>query len=286
MLNIAHRGFSGKYPENTLLAFQKGIEAGADGFEFDTHLTKDGEIVIIHDERLDRTTNAQGFVKDYTLEELRKVDASKPFPECGFCGIPTLREYFELIRGRDLLTNIELKNGIFWYEGMEEKVIAMIREYGLEERVILSSFNHRSVMKCKALAPEIRCGFLTMSWLERPGEYTAARCVECYHPLYLTLDRETVDEMHGHGTHEGAGCGCSDRQLPGPCRCVLQGLSRSGSPTLGCAAEKPPICAGPSGTGSDGSAARCVPALRQAPMQAILTAVPQCARRRDISHRE
>ena len=76
MLNIAHRGFSGKYPENTLLAFQKGIEAGADGFEFDTHLTKDGEIVIIHDERLDRTTNAQGFVKDYTLEELRKVDMS------------------------------------------------------------------------------------------------------------------------------------------------------------------------------------------------------------------
>ena len=115
MLNIAHRGFSGKYPENTLLAFQKGIEAGADGFEFDTHLTKDGEIVIIHDERLDRTTNAQGFVKDYTLEELRKVDASKPFPECGFCGIPTLLEYFELIRCRNLITNIELKNGIFWY---------------------------------------------------------------------------------------------------------------------------------------------------------------------------
>ena len=74
----------------------------------------------------------------------------------------------------------------------------MIREYGLEERVILSSFNHRSVMKCKALAPEIRCGFLTMSWLERPGEYTAARGVECYHPLYLTLDRETVDELYGH----------------------------------------------------------------------------------------
>ena len=236
MLNIAHRGFSGKYPENTLLAFQKGIEAGADGFEFDTHLTKDGEIVIIHDERLDRTTNVQGFVKDYTLEELRKVDASKPFPECGFCGIPTLREYFELIRGRDLITNIELKNGIFWYEGMEEKVIAMIREYGLEERVILSSFNHRSVMKCKASAPEIRCGFLTMSWLERPGEYTAARGVECYHPLYLTLDRETVDELHGHdirsqhldrergsrpGPHEGAGCGCGDRQLPGSCRCIL-----------------------------------------------------------------
>lgn len=88
MLNIAHRGFSGKYPENTLLAFQKGIEAGADGFEFDTHLTKDGEIVIIHDERLDRTTNAQGFVKDYTLEELRKVDASKALPGVRILWVP------------------------------------------------------------------------------------------------------------------------------------------------------------------------------------------------------
>ena len=199
MLNIAHRGFSGKYPENTLLAFQKGIEAGADGFEFDTHLTRDGEIVIIHDERLDRTTNAQGFVKDYTLEELRKVDASKPFPECGFCGIPTLREYFELIRGRDLITNIELKNGIFWYEGMEEKVIAMIREYGVEEQIVLSSFNHYSIMKCKKLAPELKCGFLDSSWLVNPGEYTKSRGVECYHPSFRSLDEATVAEVHSHG---------------------------------------------------------------------------------------
>ena len=100
MLNIAHRGFSGKYPENTLLAFQKGIEAGADGFEFDTHLTKDwGDLVIIHDERLDRTTNAQGFVKDYTLEGIcRKVDASKPFRSADSVGFPHCGEYFELIR--------------------------------------------------------------------------------------------------------------------------------------------------------------------------------------------
>ena len=199
MLNIAHRGFSGKYPENTLLAFQKGIEAGADGFEFDTHLTKDGEIVIIHDERLDRTTNAQGFVKDYTLEELRKVDASKPFPECGFCGIPTLREYFELTKGMDLMTNIELKNSIIWYDGMEEKVIAMIREYGVEEQIVLSSFNHYSIMKCKKLAPELKCGFLDSSWLVNPGEYTKSRGVECYHPSFRSLDEATVAEVHSHG---------------------------------------------------------------------------------------
>lgn len=197
--NIAHRGFSGQYPENTLLAFEKGIEAGADGFEFDTHLTKDGEIVLIHDERLDRTTNATGFVRDFTLAELKEVDAGKPFPEHGFQQIPTLREYFELIKGRELLTNIELKNGIFWYEGMEEKVIALVREYGLEGRIILSSFNHRSIMQCKKLAPDIRCGFLDFSWLEQAGEYTAGRGVECYHPAFFTLDAGTVEEIHSQG---------------------------------------------------------------------------------------
>ena len=73
MQNFAHRGFSGKYPENTMLAFRKALEAGADGIELDVQLTKDGEPVVIHDEKTDRTTNGTGFVCDYTLEELKKV---------------------------------------------------------------------------------------------------------------------------------------------------------------------------------------------------------------------
>ena len=89
--------------------------------------------------------------------------------------IPTLREYFELTKGMDLMTNIELKNSIIWYDGMEEKVIAMIREYGVEEQIVLSSFNHYSIMKCKKLAPELKCGFLDSSWLVNPGEYTKSR---------------------------------------------------------------------------------------------------------------
>ena len=76
MQNFAHRGFSGKYPENTMLAFRKALEAGADGIELDVQLTKDGQVVIIHDEKVDRTTNGTGNVRDYTLEELRKLDAS------------------------------------------------------------------------------------------------------------------------------------------------------------------------------------------------------------------
>ena len=76
MKNFAHRGFSGKYPENTMLAFKKALEAGADGIELDVQMTKDGQVVVIHDEKVDRTTNGTGLVRDYTLEELRKLDAS------------------------------------------------------------------------------------------------------------------------------------------------------------------------------------------------------------------
>ena len=169
-LNIGHRGFSGLYPENTMLSFQKALEAGVDGFEFDTHLTKDGEIVVIHDEKIDRTTNGTGFVKDYTYEELKQFDASSCSPASMASTIsPALREYFELTKGMNLMTNIELKNSIIWYDGMEEKVIAMIREYGVEEQIVLSSFNHYSIMKCKKLAPELKCGFLDSSWLVTPA---------------------------------------------------------------------------------------------------------------------
>ena len=79
MLNIAHRGFSGNYPENTMLAFKKAIEAGADGIELDVHFSKDGEIVVIHDERVDRTSDGEGYVVEFTYEELSKFDASSSF---------------------------------------------------------------------------------------------------------------------------------------------------------------------------------------------------------------
>ena len=141
--NFAHRGFSGKYPENTLLAFEKAVEAQTDGIELDVQLTKDGEIVIIHDETIDRTTNGKGLVVDYTYEELEKFDASYIYTgQFGFNKIPTLREYFNLIKDTNIITNIELKTGINEYQGIEEKVYNLIKEFQLEDRVIISSFNH------------------------------------------------------------------------------------------------------------------------------------------------
>lgn len=198
--NFAHRGFSGKYPENTLLAFQKAIEAQADGIELDVQLTKDGEIVIIHDEFIDRTTNGKGLVIDYTYDELKKFDASYVYTgKFGFNKIPTLREYFNLIKETNIITNIELKTGIFEYVGIEEKVFNLIKEFKLEDRVIISSFNHYSVLRMKALAPKIKCGFLTETWILNPGKYTKDNCIECYHPHFAILTPDIVKSLKTFG---------------------------------------------------------------------------------------
>ncbi len=201
MLNIAHRGFSGKYPENTMLAFQKAIEAGADGAELDVHLTKDNVVVVIHDERIDRTTDGEGFVDDYTYEELSRFDASAAFRGVyGFNKIPTLREYFELVKPVEgFITNIELKTSENEYPGIEEAVLELIKEFGLEDRIIISSFNHYSVMRFKALAPEIRCGYLVGSWIYNFGEYAKTRGVECVHPRFNSLNEQSVSEIKSQG---------------------------------------------------------------------------------------
>lgn len=196
----AHRGFSGKYPENTMLAFQKAVEIGVDGIELDVHLTKDNEIVIIHDEDIKRTCDGEGLVKDMTLEELRKYDASASFRGVyGFCGIPTLREYFELVKDTPVITNIELKTGVYEYPTIEKRVIDMVREFGLSDKIIFSSFNHFTVKRCEEIAPEIKRGFLTGDWLYDFGKYTAERNVQCCHPWHVSLSEETVKEMHEAG---------------------------------------------------------------------------------------
>lgn len=198
--NYAHRGFSGRYPENTLLAFEKAMEIGVDGIELDVQLTKDGEVVIIHDEKIDRTTDGKGNVIDYTYEELQKFDASYIYKgKVGFNKIPTLREYFDLIKESNIVTNIELKTGIFEYLGIEKKVLDIIKEYHMEKRVIISSFNHYSVLRIKKIAPQIKCGFLSETWIIDSGRYTKNFNVECYHPQFSMLTKDVVGELKSFG---------------------------------------------------------------------------------------
>jgi len=183
----AHRGASGYAPENTLPAFQKAIEMGADGIELDVQMTKDGELVILHDETVDRVTDGTGWVKDYTYEELSKLNASNKYPKYGKVKIPTLKEVYLLMKDTDLMINVELKNGIVFYERLEEKVMELTREMGMENRIIYSSFNHYSVMKLKKLDPTVRTGFLYEDgYLDMP-EYAARHQVEALHPAVYNL---------------------------------------------------------------------------------------------------
>ena len=172
---FGHRGFSGEYPENTMLAFQKAVEAGCEGIELDVQLTKDLVPVIMHDEKVDRTTDGSGYIYDLTYDELCKLDCSYPDKFAGKFGrlqIPTLREYLEwMAEEEDLITNIELKNSVYYYGGMEEKVIDMICEYGLEDRIILSSFNNASIVLCRQSDETIAGGFLVDKYVDNAGVY-------------------------------------------------------------------------------------------------------------------
>lgn len=195
MLNIAHRGFKGAYPENTMLAYEKAIETGADGIEFDVHLTKDSELVIIHDETLDRTTDGGGLVKDKTLHELKKLNASKGYLSCEVQTIPTLREYFDFAKNKDIITNIELKTSIIRYEGIEKKVYDLINEYGIKDKIIISSFNHNSLIKMKEIDREIKCGVLESSRLYKPWKYVKNMGMEYFHPLNFTINEEIAEKF-------------------------------------------------------------------------------------------
>lgn len=197
---FAHRGFSGKYPENTLLAFEKALETGCGGIELDVQLSSDGEPVILHDETLDRTTNGTGFVKDFTAFELRKLRIKDEFRNRKSQEhIPTLREYFELIRGTGIITNIELKTGVFEYPGIEEKVISLVREFKLENSVQYSSFNHYSLLRCREIESDAYYGFLIYSWLIGAGDYVKRMRGTSINACSEYLSQEIVNEIHDHG---------------------------------------------------------------------------------------
>lgn len=161
ILIFAHRGSKGTHPENTMAAFQKAAEIGAEGIEFDVHLSSDGELVIIHDETLDRTTTLTGYVKDHSAQKLKTADAGSKFSN-EFLGerIPFLTDVFDWAKGNALLMNVEIKTDKLAYEGIEQKIIDSIRQYGMENRVILSSFNHQSIEKVKMLAPDLERALL------------------------------------------------------------------------------------------------------------------------------
>lgn len=193
----AHRGASGYAPENTLEAFALAVEMRADGVELDVQMTKDGEIVVIHDETVDRVSNKKGWVKDFTLAEIKELNVNCPHPEYESVQIPTLREVYELLKPTGLKINVELKTGIVFYEGLDEKVLGLTKEMGIEDRVWYSSFNHYTVKHLKELDPSVKVGVLYADGIVNVVPYAVSLGADALHPaLYNIQFPHVVEDCH------------------------------------------------------------------------------------------
>ena len=201
-LIIAHRGASALAPENTMAAFKLAKELNADGIELDVQLSADRKLVVIHDRKLDRTTNGQGKVDKLAWSEMKDLDAGSKFGE-QFKNerLPLLEEVFEELGGK-LLINVELKNLDTPYDGLTEPVVKLIQKMNLIDSVLLSSFNDMNLLEAKSLEPRVGRGFLTIPGLagvpdRRPNgrrlEFTAI------HPYFGDVTTRMVKRFHNRG---------------------------------------------------------------------------------------
>ncbi|MFC0186874.1 glycerophosphodiester phosphodiesterase [Fictibacillus aquaticus] len=199
---VAHRGASGYAPENTMAAFRKGVEMKADYIEIDVQMSKDGELVVIHDTTLDRTTDGSGNVKDHTLEDLRRLDAGSFYsPEFAGEKIPTFEEVIDEFRGNGIL--IELK-APHLYPGIEKKVAAVLKKRDMDKpannKIIIQSFDFNSLKITNELLPDMPIGALTGN----KDDLTAAKLkefsayCEYVNPYLGNVTSEVVDSSHSY----------------------------------------------------------------------------------------
>lgn len=195
----AHRGCSQRYPENTLLAFEKAIGLkNLTGIELDIQLTKDKVPVVIHDERVERTTEGLGFVREYTLNEIKKLHIyadTNPSQQ-----IPTIEEVFDLIEPRlkaGMKLNIELKNSVYPYPGMEEKILEIVYKRGIQKAVVYSSFYAKSLEKLKRLDKNAEIGILDIKASDCLYKLRGGCGAVALHPFWkgLDLSKETLSGL-------------------------------------------------------------------------------------------
>lgn len=197
IINFAHRGASMYYPENTMVAFEKAIEMGCTGIETDVQMTKDGVLVLIHDEYLDRTTDGIGLIKNYNYNELRKFDAGS-FKDKVFskCKIPSLEEFIDFVKNKNIKINFEIKNSVIFYKDIEEKLLLHIMKENIEDKVIISSFNHGSLNKCKKLNNNINTGLLFEKRIKTIDGYLSPIKPDALHLPYKSLKEEIIKKAH------------------------------------------------------------------------------------------
>jgi len=187
-----HRGNPAEHPENTIASFRSAIELGVDMVECDVHLSADGELVVIHDHTLERTTDGAGLVVQRSLADLRRLDAGRG------ARLPVLAEVCELARDRVGLC-VEVKQIPIPYPGLEEKLIACLGALGMLDQTAVISFDHRSVRRIKELEPRLAVGVLEGARPIDPAALMRGAGADIYSPHYGAMDRELVEEIHAAG---------------------------------------------------------------------------------------
>lgn len=182
-----HRGAAAYEPENTIRSFKRALSVGVDAVELDVHLSREGQVMVIHDATVDRTTDGHGSVSSLTFGQLRRLDAGLGER------IPTLREVIDLVRGRAVL-QVELKG-----ENTERPVVKLVEESGCEGIVRLTSFDHRRVRQAKALNPSIASGVLFVCRPVDPVGLARDAAADALHVHYSMVDREMVTSAHASG---------------------------------------------------------------------------------------
>lgn len=206
---ISHRGANKYAPQNTIPAFQKSIDIGVDGFETDVHFSSDGHIVICHNYTVDETSNGMGNVSDMTLERLRELDFGSYFSE-KFAGttLPTLEEFLELCKNDDIkVMNIEIKEPKNGDKSIADKTIEVVKEFGLFDKLLISSFDAAIIVRCKEVDENCKTGFLYSpdrkvtyeKMLLHYVDYAKELKADFLHPHYSLVNANYVRKLHENG---------------------------------------------------------------------------------------
>lgn len=199
---IGHRGACMHAPENTLASFKLAIKHGAAAIEFDVKLTSDDQVVVMHDPSVTRTTNGQGSVRKLSLQEIKQFDAGSWFSgEFKAERVPTLGEVFDGV-GSEVLMNIELTNYTTPSDSLVEKVVALVKEKGVEDRIYFSSFLATNLVKARKLLPGCGIGYLTYAGPPRLLQQifqAPPRMIDSLNPYRGSVTRRMIDREHGLG---------------------------------------------------------------------------------------
>lgn len=183
---FAHRGLPVKFAENSLEGFRYAATHGAEGVELDVHLTKDKVPVVMYDEEIDRTTDdGSGYIKDYTLSEIRKFHLKNGEP------VPMLRELFEILQDKDLYINLEFKTNKVHDKGIEAIVLALAKEYHFVHPIIFSSFNYQTLKNCQRVDPHQQYCFLTKVPILFPQRFVRKNHFAAIHPHWYLPSKIT-----------------------------------------------------------------------------------------------